>query len=56
MRHMRMRDRTYKCADCGEVLDISLLRDPQSVMRRERHAELRTLLLDGEEIHTCVLT
>ena len=51
---MRLHDGRYQCALCGEVLDIPLVPDPQVVvLAASGEPNMRTLSLDGKEIHRC---
>ena len=56
MDQMRLRAGRYECAHCGEALDMPLMLDPQRVMRcASGMPNVRALLVDGREIHACVL-
>ena len=52
---MRIRDGIYHCAQCGAPLDIPLIEDPRVVIRAASgEPNVRALVLDGKEIHSCV--
>ena len=51
---MRLHNGRYECAYCGAVLDIPLLDDPHVTIKAASGVpNVRTLSLDGKEIHAC---
>jgi hypothetical protein len=54
---MQLADAQYKCAYCGEVLDVPAEPEPDVVLRRTGSgcATERTLRLYGREIHRCAI-
>ena len=54
---MRLRDGRYECSHCGHILDIPLIEKPRVVIRAmSGKPNVRSLELDGREIHSCVIS
>jgi hypothetical protein len=52
---MRIHDGRYECAYCGE-LNIPLSNEPQVTIRAAGgEPNFRSLTLNGEELHSCVI-
>ena len=51
---MRINNGRYECINCGAALDIPLVEDPRVMIRAASGAaNVRTLMVNGEVIHSC---
>jgi hypothetical protein len=54
---LRLHDGKYQCVLCGALLEIPPDKEPSVVIKAASGSpNLRTIICDGEEIHSCEMT